>query len=169
MSIVLEIEPLDLGADMKSVGLELTELGTGAPVSGIDGARIWSRVLTTLAGNETWALDFFSHLDRVRDFCARHKIALRDASARSLVIPVVNEKSLAELFERFEGETFGARAGGSLATAGSNGGVDAVLEGELARKGVDAYHRSYANYFFCAVCEPSAGSVTLLSNRLWVG
>jgi hypothetical protein len=49
------------------------------------------------------------------------------------VIPSVPADVLAGLFERFEREKFGARAGGAI-TAG-----DAALEGEIARKGVDAY------------------------------
>jgi hypothetical protein len=41
------------------------------------------------------------------------------------------------------------------------------LEGELARKGVDAYHKAFANYFFCAVCNFEDGSLVLLSKKLW--
>ncbi len=166
---LLEVEPLNLGVDVKALGLELTEPGTGAPIAGAQGARIWSPVLPVLAGSEPWAFDFFSHLDRVRDFCARHSIDLRDATSRSLVIPAPSADALVALLERFEGETFGARAGGPLGAGGSSDAArpDSALEGELARRGVDAYHHAYSAYFFCAVCEFSAGSLILLTNRLW--
>ena len=73
---LLDIEPLDLGADVRSVGLDLVEADENRePVRGADAARIWSRVLQATAGQEAWALDFFSHLDRVRDFCKSHDIA----------------------------------------------------------------------------------------------
>ena len=159
---LLEIEPLDLGADVRSVGLDLTEADENRePVRGPDGARIWSRVLPAVAGSEPWAFDFFSHLDRVRDFCDRHGIAYRVASQRSIVIPAPQADDLESLLERFQGETFGARAGGLLASG------DPALEGELARRGVDAYQTAFRNYFFCAVCGFEDGSLVLLSEKLW--
>ena len=88
--ILLEIEPLDLGPDVRAIGLELTEADENRePIRGADAARIWSRVLRATAANETWALDFFSHLDRVRDYCQRHQIAFREASSRCIVIPAL--------------------------------------------------------------------------------
>src|SRR5271168_3647874 len=85
---LLDVEPLDLGTDVRAVGLELTEADENRePVRGADAARIWSRVLRATAADETWALDFFSHLDRLRDYCERHLIAYREASQRSIVIP----------------------------------------------------------------------------------
>jgi len=157
----LEIEPLDLGADVKAVGLELINPESREPVRGPEAARAWAAVLTALAGDEPWALDFFSHADRVRDFCTRHSISSRDTSPRSLVVAPPGVESLEALFACFEGETFGVRAGGPLATG------DAVLEPDLARRGVDAYHPVYANYLFCAVCDFENGFLTLLTNRLW--
>ena len=69
---LLDVEPLDLGEDVRAVGLELTEADENRePARGPDAARVWSRVLPATAGNETWALDFFSRLDRVRDYCQR--------------------------------------------------------------------------------------------------
>ena len=43
---LLEIEPLDLGPDVRAMGLELVEDDENRePVRGPDAARIWSRVL----------------------------------------------------------------------------------------------------------------------------
>ena len=158
----LEIEPLDLGADVRAIGLDLTEPDdVGEPVRGHDAARIWSRALPAIAGTEPWALDFFSHLDRLREFCDHHGIAYRVASHRSIVIPAPAPAQLEALLERFERETFGARAG-ELVSSG-----DPALEGDLARRGVDAYHTVFPAYFFCAVCGFEDGSLVLLSEKLW--
>src|SRR6202034_173240 len=69
---VLEVEPLDLGADVKAVGLDLVEIETREPAHGLDAARLWAATLGALPGTEPWALDFFSHIDRVRDYCRLH-------------------------------------------------------------------------------------------------
>jgi len=159
---LLDIEPLDLGADVRAVGLELVEADENRePVRGNDAARIWSRTLPAAAGKEPWALDFFSHLDRVRDFCDRHGIPFREASQRSIVIPAPEISMVELLFDRFLSETFGARAGGPIPSD------DPALEGELARRGVDAYHAAFPNYLFCAVCGFEDGSLVLLSQKLW--
>jgi hypothetical protein len=159
---LLDIEALDLGPDVRAVGLDLVEGDENRePVRGADAARVWSRVLPATAGQEPWALDFFSHIDRVRDFCDRHGVAYREASQRSIVIPAPEPAPLESLLGRFQGETFGVRAGGPV-LAGDPG-----LEGGLARHGVDAYHAAYANYFFCAVCGFEDGSLVLLSEKLW--
>lgn len=42
-----------------------------------------------------------------------------------------------------------------------------MLEGELARRGVDAYHTAFPNYVFCAICNFEDGSLVLLSEKLW--
>jgi hypothetical protein len=159
---LLDVEPLDLGPDVRAVGLELVEDDENRePLRGPEAAQIWSRVLPAAAGKETWALDFFSHLDRLRDFCQRHHINYREASHRSLVIPAPEPAALESLLDRFQTETFGARAGALVASG------DPALEGELARRGVDAYHKAFSNYFYCAVCAPEDGSVVLLSEKLW--
>jgi len=161
---LLEVTPLDLGADVRAVGLDLTEADENRePLRGPDAARIWSRILPAVAGDKPWAFDFFSHLDRVRDYCTAHGVAFRDATERSLVIPAPNAVELEALLERFEKETFGVRAGGVLPEA------DSTLEGELARRGVDAYHARYANYFFCAVCAFEDGSLVVLSEKIGGG
>jgi hypothetical protein len=78
-----------------------------------------------------------------------------------IAVPDPPPEQLAELLERFAGETFGARAGLVLAPG------DAAVEGELARCGVDAYHAAFRNYLFCAVCDFENGFLTLLTEKLW--
>ena len=159
---LLDVEPLDLGPDVRAVGLELVEADENRePARGPDAAKIWSRVLLAVTATEPWALDFFSHLERIRDFCQRHQVNFREATHRSIVIPAPEPDALESLLGRFQAETFGARAGALVATG------DAELEGELARRGADAYHKSFANYYFCAVCGFEAGSLVLLSEKLW--
>ncbi len=159
---LLEIEPLDLGADVRAMGLELTEADENRePIRGADAARIWSRVLSAIAASENWALDFFSHLDHLRDYCQRHQIPYREATKHSIVVPAPALAVFEPLLERFQAETFGARAGGPL-TEG-----DPTLEGELARRGVDAYHSAFSKYAFCAICNFEDGSLILLSEKLW--
>jgi hypothetical protein len=161
-TILLEVEPLDLGPDVRAIGLELTEADENRePIRGGDAARIWARILLATATDEIWALDFFSHLDRVREYCERHRVTYREASNRCIVIPALALEALEPLIDRFQSETFGARAGARLATG------DPALEGELARRGVDAYHSAFPNYSFCAVCNFEDGSLVLLSEKLW--
>jgi hypothetical protein len=157
----LDVQALDLGGGVKAVGLELVETENREPVRGKDAAAIWSGVFPALAGNESYAMDFFSHIERVREFCKTREIAWRDAVERCVVLPQPNQEQLRQIFERFEGETFGIRAG---AVAQS---MDAALEGDLSRRGLDAYQTAYARYTFCAICEPEDGWVTLLSETLW--
>lgn len=157
----LQVEALDLGPDVKAVGLELTDPDNGEPARGADAARIWGAALAALAGPEPWALDFFSHLDRLRTYCRDHGVAFREAAQRCIVIPGPEPARLAALLERFEGETFGARAGGPLVAG------DAAVEGDLSRRGVDAYHHVFENYQFCAVCDFENGFLTLLTSKLW--
>lgn len=157
----LDVETLDLGPDVKAVGLELLETESREPVRGQDAATIWAAVFPALAVNEMYVVDFFSHLDRVREFCKLHEIHFREAAERCLVLPQPSATQLQEIFQRFEGETFGVRAGGPVQ------GGDVALERELSRHGLDAYQPEYARYTFCAVCEPEDGWVTLLSQTLW--
>ncbi len=157
---LLEVEPLDLGADVKAIGLELIEPENREPVRGAEAAQIWSRVLTALSATEPCAFDFFSHLERVREYCGRHDIEYRE-NGKCMVIGAPDAEALPALIERFEGETFGVRSGGPLLA------VDEALEGDLARRGVDTYHPTYPNYFFCGVCDFENGFLTLLTRRLW--
>jgi hypothetical protein len=159
---LLDVEPLDLGPDVRAIGLELTEADENRePVRGMDAARVWSRVLRATAADEIWALDFFSHIDRVREYCDQHQLKYREAGKRSIVIPTPELSALESLIDRFQGETFGARAGALVAE------TDKVLEGELARRGADAYHTAFQNYFFCAICGFEDGSLVFLSQKLW--
>jgi len=157
----LDVQALDLGGDVKAVGLELVGTENREPVRGKDAAEIWSAVFPALAGNESYAVDFFSHIERVREFCKTREIAIRDAAERCVVLPQPNSEQLRQIFERFEGETFGIRAGTATPSA------DAALEGTLSKHGLDAYQPVYARYTFCAICEPEDGWVTLLSESLW--
>ncbi len=157
----LDVQALGLGADVKAVGLELLETQNREPVRGKDAAEIWAAVFPALIASESFVVDFFSHVDRVREFCKARAIEFREATERCLVVPRPSEEQLRQLFERFEGETFGVRAGAAAQEA------DAALEGELSRRGLDAYQRAYSRYTFCAVVEPEDGWVTLLSGTLW--
>lgn len=157
----LDVETLDLGPGVKAVGLELVETENREPVRGKQAAEIWSALFPALAGGEFYVVDFFSHIDRVREFCKARKIEFREAGGRCVVLPQPRQAQLFQLFERFEGETFGMRAGAAAQNP------DGALEGDLSKRGVDAYQPAYERYFFCAICEPEDGWVTLLSATLW--
>jgi hypothetical protein len=157
----LDVETLDLGAEVQAVGLELIETENREPVKGQEAAAIWAAAFPALANNDCFALDFFARVDRVREFCTRHEIHFREAAERCIVLRAPTETQLQQLFERFEGETFGVRAGDMI------DGPDADLETELSRRGLDSYQTAYERYNFCAVCEPEDGWVTLLSKTLW--
>jgi hypothetical protein len=157
----LDVQAMDLGPGVKAVGLELIETESREPLRGEEATAIWSSTFVALAGAEPYAVDFFSHLDRVRDFAASHSIAIREAAARCLVIPQPSKELLRLLLTRFESETFGLRVGPAAAND------DSSLESELSHRGLDAYQPAYSRYTCCAVCEPSDGWVTLLSESLW--
>jgi len=157
----LDVQALDLGNETKAVGLELVETESREPVRGIEGAEIWAEIFPALAGKDTYAVDFFSHLDRVREFCKTRKIQWREAAGRCVVISSPSVEELRQLLERFEAETFGIRAGTAAQAA------DATLEGDLSKRGLDAYQQAYTRYTFCAICEPQDGWMTILSEALW--
>ena len=157
----LDVEALDLGPGVQAVGLELIETEDREPVRGKKAAEIWSTVFPALVGEEFYVMDFFSHIDRVQEFCSARKIEFREAGGRCVVLPQPRQGQLFQLFERFEGETFGIRAGAAAETP------DARLEGDLSKRGVDAYQLAYERYVFCAICEPEDGWVTVLSATLW--
>jgi hypothetical protein len=159
--LTLTVEALDLGPDVRALGLELVDPETEEPVGGKEAAQLWSRALVALAGEQPCVLDFFAHLDRIREFCIDNDVRFRQTSAGGLAVTDSDPDALARVFERFEGETIGARAGALVADG------DAGLEGELRRRGFDAYHRAYPRYFFCAICELEIGSVTVVSEKLW--
>ena len=159
----LDVQALDLGNEVKAVGLELVETENREPVRGNVAAEIWSEIFPALANNETYVVDFFSRVDRVRDFCKTRKIACRQGAERCLVISSPSAEELRQLLGRFENETFGFRAGNAAQTA------DATLEGDLSGRGLDAYQQAYNRYSFCAICEPEDGWITILSETLWPG
>ena len=157
----LDVETLDLGPGVKAVGLELIETESREPVRGKEAAEIWSAIFPALALEEFYCVDFFSHIDRVSESCKSRKMEYREAAGRCLVLPQPRQGQLFQLFERFEAETFGIRAGAATQSP------DAALEGDLSKRGVDAYQPAYERYVFCAICEPEDGWVTLLSSTLW--
>ena len=157
----LDVEALDLGREVKAVSMEILETESREPVRGKQATDFWAAVFPLLTGDEPFVLDFFSHLDRVRDFCAAKQIAFRDAGPRCVVIPQPAQEQLQQIFERFEAETFGFRAGDRVEQD------DVALTGELSQLGLDAYQSAYQRYTFCAVCEFEDGWVTLLSQTLW--
>jgi hypothetical protein len=157
----LDVQALDLGADVKAVSLEILETESREPVRGKQATDFWSAIFPLLSAGEPFVLDFFSHLDRVRDFCLAKKIAFREASPRCIVVPHPAQEQLRQLFERFESETFGFRAGDRV------NADDIELTSELSQHGLDAYQAAYRRYSFCAVCEFEDGWVTLLSDTIW--
>ena len=157
----LDVEVLNIGSEVKAVGLELIETENREPVRGVKAAQIWSAAIPVLVAEEYYVVDFFSHLERVRDFCGTHEIPFREAAERCLVIPKPTQEQLLDLFTRFEAETFGVRVGAAAEAA------DEALEGELSRRGLDAYQGAYQRYTFCGICELEDGWVTLLTETLW--
>ncbi len=157
----LDVQALDLGSGVKAVGLELVETENREPVRGKKAAEIWSAVFPALVAGEPFVVDFFSHIDRIREFCKVRGVALREAADRCVVLPQPSEELLLQIFERFEGETFGIRAGVAANVA------DGPLEGDLSKRGLDGYQSAFTRYTFCAICEPGDGWVTLLSETLW--
>jgi hypothetical protein len=157
----LDVQAMELGEEIKAVGLELLETESREPVRGKEAAVIWGATLPALALKEKLVVDFFSHLERVREFCRLNSLDYREAADRCLVISPASLEETTKLFERFEKETFGIRVGPAAKQE------DPELETELSRRGLDAYQNAYARYTFCAVCEPEDGWVTLLSEKLW--
>jgi hypothetical protein len=157
----LDVESLDLGPDTAAVGLELLETQNREPVKGKEAAAIWAAVFPALANEESFVVDFFSHVDRVREFCKMNDIHFREGAERCIVLRQPTESQLDQLFARFEGETFGVRVGATTEEP------DVALEKQLSHRGLDAYETAYQRYTFCAVCEPEDGWVTLLSKTLW--
>jgi hypothetical protein len=157
----LDVQAMDLGASTKAVGMELLETESREPVRGKEASLIWGAALPAVAAKESLIVDFFSHLERVREYCKLHQLAFREAANRCLVVAPSTPLEVQHIFERFEKETFGVRVGAAAQKE------DPAVEGDLSRIGVDAYQSAYQRYTFCAVCEPEDGWVTLLSNSLW--
>jgi hypothetical protein len=164
--MILEIEALNLGDDTRAIGVELVHPGAERePVTGRQAAEVWSRTLPAIAPGEPLALDFPSPAEGVREFCASRRIG-REGTGGFWVIalpsPEIQAREiLAEAIERFESQTFGARAGSLAATP------DQALEEDFARCGVDAYQEAHHRYTFCAICAFEEATVTLVAPRLW--
>lgn len=157
----LDVQAMDLGAETKAVGLELIETESREPLRGSEAIEIWASALAALAAKDDFVLDFFSHLERVREFCKTNEIAFRESAGRCLVVSQPSQEDLRKLFGRFEGETFGLRAGSGVQKE------DASLENDLSHRGLDAYQDAYTRYELCGICELSDGWVTVLSEKLW--
>jgi hypothetical protein len=157
----LDVQAMDLGPGVKAVGLELIETESREPLRGSEAAAIWAAALVALAADEPFVVDFFSHLDRVREFCASRGIAIREAASRCLLVPQPSLELLRQLIARFALETFGLRVGPATAEEAP------ALEQDLSRRGLDAYQPAYSRYTCCAICEPSDGWITVLSDSLW--
>jgi hypothetical protein len=157
----LDVQSMDLGTETKAAGLELIETESREPLRGEKAAEIWAAAIPALAGEDFWVLDFFSHLERVREFCKTREIAFRENASRCLVVPRPSAEDLQALLVRFAAETFGMRAGEAAREQ------DVALEEELSHRGLDAYQSAYMRYAFCAICEPDDGWVTVLSEKLW--
>ena len=82
----LDVETMNLGPNVKAIGMELIETESREPVRGPDATAIWTRILPALIAQEPFVLDFFSHLDRVREYCDQHQVKYREAGKRSIVI-----------------------------------------------------------------------------------
>ena len=159
--MILEIEPMDLGQDVRAISLDLVDGPDREPVRGEDAAEAWSAVLPVLAGKERWVLDFLSKADRLRAFCKAKSIPFREVSRAVTVLTLSSPEILAHLLQSLSTETLGIRVGNETQNP------DAALEGELASRGLDAYHSAYARYSFCGICDLENGSLVLLSTSLW--
>ena len=157
----LDVQAMNLGASIKAVGMELLETESREPVRGKEAALIWGAALSALAASEPLVVDFFSHLERIQEFCELHELKFRKAANRCLVITPTKPLEVQQIFEHFEKETFGIRVGAAAEKE------DPAVEGELSQRGVDAYQNAYSRYTVCAVCEPEDGWITLLSEFLW--
>jgi hypothetical protein len=157
----LDVQSMDLGSETKAAGLELIETESREPLRGEKAAEIWAAAIPVLAGEDFWVLDFFSHLERVREFCKARELAFRENASRCLVVPQPSAEDLQALLARFAAETFGMRGGEAAREP------DLALEEELSHRGLDAYQSAYTRYTFCAICEPDDGWVTVLSEKLW--
>src|SRR5260370_17174172 len=105
----LDVQALDLGADVRAVSLEILETESREPVRGKQATDFWSAVLPLLTAGEPFVLDFFSHLERIRDFCVAKKIAFREAGTRCIRLPQPPPEQLHHLFQPFEPQTFPLR------------------------------------------------------------
>jgi hypothetical protein len=155
----LLIDPLDIGPDVRAIGLELNEEGNEDPARGPAADAVWAAAIPALAADEPWVIDFTSHFDRLRDFCCAHGIAIREAAPRCVVLTPPEPAAFLEFVERFEAETFGFRVGAAAAAG------DADLENDLSSRALDAYDRAFKRYSLCGICDFENGFLTLLTEK----
>ncbi|HUK30481.1 MAG TPA: hypothetical protein VLV89_05155 [Candidatus Acidoferrum sp.] len=155
----LLIDPLDIGPDVRAIGLELNEEGDEDPARGSAADAVWAAAIPALAAGEPWVLDFTSHFDRLRDYCRAHGIAVREAAPSCVVVTPPEPGAFLEFVQRFEAETFGFRAGAAAASG------DADLENDLSSRGLDAYDRAFKRYSLCGICDFENGFLTLLTEK----
>ena len=160
---LLEIEPLDLGADVRAVGLELVEADENRePVRGTtpraSGAAFCVPSPATSHGRSISSA--ISIACAIIATVTKLPFAKR-ASAR-IVVPAPEAAALEALLDRFQKETFGARAGRLLVDAG-----DPALEGELRAAAWTLITRLFATIFSAPFAHFEDGSLVLLSEKLW--
>jgi hypothetical protein len=159
--MILEIEPMDLGEDVRAIGLELVDGSDREPVRGADAAEVWGAVVPVLTGKEPSVLDFLSKAEHLRAFCKQKDLPFREITRGVTVITAPKPEILTKLFQNFSAETLGIRVGAETQSP------DTALEGELASRGLDAYHADYPRYSLCGICDLENGSLVLLSGSLW--
>ena len=93
----MDVETLDLGSEIQAVGLELLETENREPVEGKEAAAIWAAAFPALANNDDFSLDFFAHVDRVKEFCKMNDIHYREAAERCIVLRAPTETQLQQI------------------------------------------------------------------------
>ena len=155
----LDIQSMELGDDTKAVGLNCWRPRVASLCAAQFAAQIWSAAFPPLAAKESLVVDFFSHLERVREFCKLQGVAFREiAQLGSLVLTQPSQEQLRLVFERFEKETFGIRVGPAAEP------VDAVLEDELSHRGLDISGGLRSLYILRGVRTGDLGSRCLATN-----
>ena len=94
----MDVEKLDLGNETQAVGLELLGTESREPVRGKDAAAIWAAAIPALANDDGFVLDFFAHVDRVKEFCKMYDLHYREAAERCIVLRAPTETQLQQIF-----------------------------------------------------------------------
>ena len=159
---LLDVEPLDLGPDVRAVGLELVEADENRePVRGQDAARIWSRVLPRHCADEALGPRFLQPSRPRARLLQNHDIDFREAGQRFDRDSCARTRSLESLLDRFQNETFGARAGALVTNRRSR------ARRRTGAAGRRRLPQSFPELFFLRHCGFEDGSLVLLSEKLW--